>query len=335
VKPLEPGHHAIRVIANQIGVNSIGIENCLRHMRFAFTGEGPDYRIELWSIFFHLVSIAPDTDGQFVKSVSMTSQLHLANGRSMARGLPEMASMPSNSGETMKIFSRYSIAICIGLLTAIAGCGGSKQKSEPTASTPPDTMLLRDLAEANKNTATAAVQDNSLNTVRTAGMESTASGLPNTETPDTRTQVRPSSPPNTSPVTTASAPVSDAPTRKATIRRPAKVLSVSHGDSGDPCDSPAAVDQRTCLNRSIVVNDADLNRTYQEVIAQATKSGGSELESRIREAQREWINTRDAACRPDNGGTGLWARGVASCLADYSARRTAELRRTLSGLRGQ
>jgi uncharacterized protein YecT (DUF1311 family) len=271
-----------------------------------------------------------------VKSVLMTSQLHLPDGRSMARGLPEMASMPSNSGETMKIFSRYSIAICIGLLTAIASCRGSKQKSGTTASTPPDTMLLRDLAEANKNTATATAEDNSLNTVRTAGMEPSASAALGTETPETQTAVRQSSAPNTSPVATASAPgSSDAPAKKATTRRPAKVLAASRTDSGDPCDSPAQVDQRSCLNRSIVVNDADLNRTYQEVIAQATKSGGSELEDRVREAQREWINTRDAACRPNNGGTGLWARAVASCLADYSARRTAELQRTLNGLRGQ
>jgi uncharacterized protein YecT (DUF1311 family) len=255
----------------------------------------------------------------------------------MARGLPEMALVPPNPGETMNIFSRYSFVVPITLLTTIAACRGSNQKaSQTTSSTPQDTMLLRDLAEANKNTASAAVEDNSLNTVRTTGIEPATSGVTGTETPQTHTEVRPSASANTATATPGmvSSGSSDTPVRRTT-RRPARVLSPPATSSGDPCDSPAATDQRTCLNRSIVANDADLNSTYQEVLAQANKSGGSDLEERIRQAQRDWVNTRDVACRPDDGGTGLWARPVARCLADYSARRTAELRRTLSGLRGQ
>jgi uncharacterized protein YecT (DUF1311 family) len=108
----------------------------------------------------------------------------------------------------------------------------------------------------------------------------------------------------------------------------------SESSSGDPCDSPTAANQRTCLNRSIVANDADLNETYQELIAQSKMSGGPDLEARLREAQRAWVNDRDMACRAEDD-SGLWARRVARCLADYSTRRTAELRRTLSSLRGQ
>lgn len=236
----------------------------------------------------------------------------------------------------MKRFCRYPIAICIGLLTAVAGCRGSKQKAQVTATVPPDTMLLRDLAEANKNTASAGAEDNSLNTVRTSGADSSASTVSAAETPTTHTVVRPSGALNgTSATSNAVVGSSDTPAKKPATRRPARVLTANAPSSGDPCDSPSAADQRTCLNRSIATNDADLNDTYQEVLAQATKSGGSELEDRIRQAQRDWVNTRDAACRPDNGGTGLWARSVARCLADYSARRTAELQRTLNGLRGQ
>jgi uncharacterized protein YecT (DUF1311 family) len=248
-----------------------------------------------------------------------------------------MALMPPNQGEAMKIFSRYSIVIQITLLATVGGCSSSKQKTaETTPSTPQDTMLLRDLAEANKNTSSAAVEDNSLNTLRTTGAESSAAGVTGTETPQTHIEIRPSGSPNTSAATPkmVSAGSSDTPTRKTT-RRPARVLSALPTSSGDPCDSPAAADQRTCLNRSIVANDADLNSTYQEVLAQANKSGGPDLEERIRQAQRDWVNERDVACRPDNGGTGLWARPVARCLADYSARRTAALQRTLNGLRGQ
>jgi len=86
-----------------------------------------------------------------------------------------------------------------------------------------------------------------------------------------------------------------------------------------------------------VQNDADLNRTYQDLLAQARKSGGSDLEDRFRQSQREWINTRDSDCLNQTQGQGgaLWARPRARCLADYSAKRTAELQRNLSSLRGQ
>jgi uncharacterized protein YecT (DUF1311 family) len=107
--------------------------------------------------------------------------------------------------------------------------------------------------------------------------------------------------------------------------------------SGDPCDSPAPVDQRSCLNRSIVLNDADLNRTYQELLAQSRKSGGADLEDRFRQSQRDWVNARDSECNQQTSGQGgaLWARARARCLADQSAKRTAELQRNLSSLRGQ
>src|SRR5205085_400636 len=106
---------------------------------------------------------------------------------------------------------------------------------------------------------------------------------------------------------------------------------------GDPCDSPDLTAQRYCLNRSIVANDADLNRTYQELVAQARKSGGPDLEDRFRQSQREWINQRDSDCTAQTQSQDgkLWARARARCLGDYSSRRTAELQRNLSGLRGQ
>ena len=81
-------------------------------------------------------------------------------------------------------------------------------------------------------------------------------------------------------------------------------------------------------------NDADLNRTYQELLAQSRKSGGSELEARFQEAQRQWVNQRDAECR-DIGQGSLWAKARARCLADRSGSRTAELKRNLNSLRGQ
>jgi uncharacterized protein YecT (DUF1311 family) len=83
-----------------------------------------------------------------------------------------------------------------------------------------------------------------------------------------------------------------------------------------------------------VQNDADLNRSYQDLLEQSRKSGGAELEDRLRQSQREWINTRDSDCQSAGHGA-LWARARARCLADYSAKRTAELQRNLNSLRGQ
>jgi uncharacterized protein YecT (DUF1311 family) len=235
----------------------------------------------------------------------------------------------------MKTLSVLSAALCLALIVAI-GCRDSKKKPD-VASTAQDTMLLRDLAEANKNTAAASVVDNSLNTVRT----STDGSLPSTvdeaaRSPQNRTVVRPSATSN-DPLT--SGPRMTPPLKANDASGPTTVPPPPPGSfsSGDPCDSRAGVDQRSCLNRSIAQNDTDLNRTYQDLLSQARKSGGSELEERFRQSQREWVNTRDDDCRAQTRsqeGT-LWARGRAKCLADYSARRTAELQRNLNSLRGQ
>jgi uncharacterized protein YecT (DUF1311 family) len=247
----------------------------------------------------------------------------------------------------MKNLSIYVIAVLAASLTA-SGCSQSKKKTTTTASVPQDTMLLRDLAEANKNTANAAAADNSLNTVRTTEdqtLGSTPTTQPHAMTPQTGVVERPSTP--SSEVLTSSSvvvqPGSPAVATPTTVTRPTVTRRAPRSQSastaassGDPCDSPAPVDQRTCLNRSIVANDADLNRTYQELIEQSRKSGGSELEERFRQSQRDWINTRDAECLERAGAEkALWARARGQCLAEYSAKRTAELQRSLNSLRGQ
>jgi uncharacterized protein YecT (DUF1311 family) len=96
-------------------------------------------------------------------------------------------------------------------------------------------------------------------------------------------------------------------------------------------------DQRSCLNRAIATNDADLNRIYQDLISQARTSGGPELEERFRQRQRDWVNRRDVDCRQQAtiADGHLWARDMAGCLADYSRRRTSELQSSLNQLRGQ
>ena len=218
--------------------------------------------------------------------------------------------------------------------------GEAKSKAQ-VAQVAQDTMLLHDLAEANKNTAAAASLDNSLNTVKTNPDGSPlVSEASQTNTPVTRVAPRPASRTQTdssTPRLTVPTQANDAPhpTTVPVSRSPAN--STATRSTGDPCDSPATIDQRYCLNRSIVTHDADLNRTYQDLLEQARKSGGSDLEDRFRQSQRDWVNRRDVDCRaqaPVESGK-LWARSLGQCLADYSARRAAELRQNLSNLRGQ
>ena len=208
----------------------------------------------------------------------------------------------------MKTISQLPAALCLALIAAAAGCGESKKKPE-VVHVAQDTMLLRDLAEANKNTASASAMDNSLNTIRSGDSPGGGDAL-------------------------TSGPRLTPPTRANDASGPTTVSTDLSPSAGDPCDSPAAADQRSCLNRSIVRNDAELNRTYQDLLAQSRKSGGEELEQRFRQGQRDWVNERDAACRGAGEGA-LWARARGRCLAEQSDRRAAELHRNLNSLRGQ
>ena len=245
----------------------------------------------------------------------------------------------------MRPVVKFSTVISLALVMVAISCrkeGEARSKAQ-VAQVAQDTMLLHDLAEANKNTATAASTDNSLTTVRTSADGSTPPVSDVSPTPSSRVVQRPSTSDqevtpaaNTSRLTPPTR-ANDAPhpTTVPLSRSPAN--SVATSSSGDPCDTPSMTEQRYCLNRSIVSNDADLNSTYQDLLSQARKSGGSDLEERFRQSQRDWVNQRDQDCRaqtPVESGK-LWARALGRCLADYSSRRTQELRRNLSNLRGQ
>jgi uncharacterized protein YecT (DUF1311 family) len=243
-------------------------------------------------------------------------------------------------GEHMNAKSRLLAAICLAMLAGGLACR-KETKANEVASIGQDTMLMHDLAEANRNTAAASALDNSLNTVKTSGGTVPVTGEAAQNRPaDTKVVPRPA--PNGSEVLTSGPRIpvptkandAPAPTTVSTDLSPA---AASQRPTRDPCDSPTAVNQRSCLNRSIASNDADLNRTYQELIAQAGKSGGSDLQDRFQQSQREWINQRDNDCTgqtPSENGK-LWAKARARCLADYSGKRTAELQRNLNNLRGQ
>jgi uncharacterized protein YecT (DUF1311 family) len=240
--------------------------------------------------------------------------------------------------KTMKVIPRLSAALCLTFLAGGVGCRKDTQANE-AAKPGQDTMLMHDLAEANRNTAAAAAQDNSLNTVGTntgavptSGATQTPSAVGNaTQQPPSGGEVLTSGPRLTPPTKANDA---SGPTTVPLDRSPASGLQRA---PRDPCNSAAPVDQRSCLNRSIASNDVDLNRTYLELLAQARKSGGSELEDRFQQSQREWIGQREGDCNaqtPSENGK-LWAKARARCLADYSSKRAAELQRNLNNLRGQ
>ena len=242
----------------------------------------------------------------------------------------------------MRPFVRVLAVTSLALVMVAVSCRKEGEAKSKVAQVAQDTMLLHDLAEANKNTAAAASSDNSLTTVRTStdGSPLVSDASP---TPANRVLQRPVT--SEEPVTPAAnserltppTRANDAPhpTTVPLSRSPAN--SVATRSSDDPCDTPSMTEQRYCLNRSIATNDADLNSTYQDLLSQARKSGGPDLEERFRQSQREWVNQRDSDCRaqtPVESGK-LWARALGRCLANYSSRRTEELRRNLSSLRGQ
>src|SRR5687767_848535 len=144
----------------------------------------------------------------------------------------------------MKMRYQLPTAVCLAFLAGGVGCSKSSETPE-VANLSQDTMLLRDLAEANKNTAAASALDNSLTTIRTTGggslSENEAARLAGGGA-----VVRPS--PSGSKVLTSGSRLTpplkatdaSGPTTVPTSLSPASRSSAS----GDPCDSPAAVDQR-------------------------------------------------------------------------------------------
>jgi uncharacterized protein YecT (DUF1311 family) len=242
-------------------------------------------------------------------------------------------------GELMKLLSGLSALLFTSALLAGVGCR-KQTKANEAANMPQDTMLMRDLAEANRNTAAATAVDNSLNTVRMSGAASSTTFENTSPRPTDRAATQPLPPGSqvltSRPTLTVPTTANDAPKPTTVPLELSPANSLATRSTRDPCDSPSLTDQRNCLNRSIVENDADLNRTYRELISQARKSGGSDLEEKFRQSQREWVDQRDADCasQAQSADGKLWARARAICLAEYSSRRTAELQRNLSSLRG-
>src|SRR5439155_4651656 len=102
----------------------------------------------------------------------------------------------------------------------------------------------------------------------------------------------------------------------------------------DPCNSPAAADQRACFTAAIARGDASLNRVYRQAIAALrTRANVSdddpdpESVEELRAAQRKWVADREAECRRrvEAREGAPWASLRAQCYAEMAAQRVSEL----------
>src|SRR5450759_1516590 len=138
---------------------------------------------------------------------------------------PEQMMMILPVGENMKALSRLSVAFCFVFLATSVACRKDTNAKE-VANAGQDTMLLHDLAEANRNTATGEAAQNRPSDTKVVPRPS-----------PTGSEVLTSEPRLTVPTKANDAP---APTTVPLDRSPASGLQRS---SRDPCNSPAPVDQ--------------------------------------------------------------------------------------------
>jgi uncharacterized protein YecT (DUF1311 family) len=125
-----------------------------------------------------------------------------------------------------------------------------------------------------------------------------------------------------------------ASTSAAPVTTPdAKAVPSAESYIGPSCASPAAADQKRCLDGYLARSDAQLNKSYQALITQlksesGKRSGTTEPATvqRLRTTQRNWVAYRDDECRKRTAASegALWAPVRARCLEEYSAMRERE-----------
>jgi|ERR1700687_4931336 len=87
-------------------------------------------------------------------------------------------------------------------------------------------------------------------------------------------------------------------------------------------------DMSVCLSKVHDKVDADLNTTYQKAL-DMTERFGSHDDENLKDAERKWIEYRDAACKAEYG---LWGRGSGGpnahtmCVIRLTRQRTTDLK---------
>jgi len=122
-------------------------------------------------------------------------------------------------------------------------------------------------------------------------------------------------------------------TAPSTMKNVSTAAPSAESDVGPSCASPAADDQQRCLEGYMTRADANLNRSYQALVAQlnserGARAGTSEPATvrRLRNTQRNWVTYRNDECRKRTAASEgpLWAPVRARCLEEYSALRQRE-----------
>ncbi len=105
----------------------------------------------------------------------------------------------------------------------------------------------------------------------------------------------------------------------------------------DPCEradqTGVTLDLVECSLKKLAEADADLNKTYRELIS---KLVDKKWELKLRTAQQAWIKYRDANCdfvSELSGGGSASTFEYNFCLADVTTARTKELRETLNQIK--
>ena len=104
---------------------------------------------------------------------------------------------------------------------------------------------------------------------------------------------------------------------------------------GDVCASPAAADQQSCLSSAVQQGDRALNDVYQQLVTALRRKAHVQpgdpdpvAVDDLRSTQRQWMESRDAACHAAGDGP-LYARARAACYSDQASQRTRELQQML------
>ncbi len=100
-------------------------------------------------------------------------------------------------------------------------------------------------------------------------------------------------------------------------------------DAGDCADVDGGQsDLNECAGREFHAADAELNRVYKQLMAMIVP----EAKTRLRDAQKAWIDFRDKECKSRTGG---WETGsiyplyFAGCLTELTVKRVKDLKEQL------
>jgi uncharacterized protein YecT (DUF1311 family) len=247
----------------------------------------------------------------------------------------------------MRCRSRFVNVVKLGFagVFALAACSSDdpKRSRDDIAA---DSALAADLALANRDTMVVDTIGQYRSPTNAAADSEIAGSLEGKSRPvpgQPAPIVRPVPPPAPAPLP-APMPVPAPAPAPSTEARPVTPAPTPRRATGDPCNSPVAADQQSCVRIRLASVDTRMNRIYRALITEMRRKAGVPPGAKdppsvtsLRSAQRQWLVTRDAECRRRGKGKEgrLWARPRVACLGEFSAQRANELADTFSRITAQ